>query len=68
VVFQGMNTQWAMASMGGLVGLRYEAMRPVMRACGIRKRDRNEVFLGVQVMEKAVLKSLNRGAQDDRPS
>lgn len=53
-----MATQWQVAPMGGMVGLRYASLPPVYRSCGIKKRDRNAVFLDVQVMERAVIKLL----------
>lgn len=53
-----MATQWQVAPMGGMLGLRYASLPPVYRACGVGKRDRNAVFLDVQVMERAVIKLL----------
>lgn len=57
-VFVGMGTQWQVAPMGGMVGLRYASLPPVYRACGIKKRQRSAVFLDVQTMERAVLRLL----------
>jgi hypothetical protein len=49
-----MQTQWR-TGMSGATGLDYNALEPVMRLQGIKKRDQTEVFAGVRVMEIAAL-------------
>ncbi len=57
-----MSTQWERNVMSGRVcGLRYASLPAVMRLSGIRKRDRCDVFAGVQIMERAAIEELNRG-------
>jgi hypothetical protein len=53
-VFAALQTQWR-SGMSGPTGLDYTALEPVMRLQGIKKRDRQEVFAGVRVMEIAAL-------------
>lgn len=53
-VFLLSSTQWNVG-MGGLVGLRYEAVDVVMRRLKI-KDPKGEIFEGVIEMERAVLK------------
>jgi len=53
-VFAALQTQWR-SGMSGPTGLDYTALDPVMRLQGIKKRDRQEVFAGVRVMEIAAL-------------
>lgn len=54
-VFSAMQTQWSV-SMAGPTGLRYEALPVVMRLRGIPRRDWQDAFYGLQVMESEALK------------
>ena len=45
--------------MSGITGLDYSAVESVFRICDVQNRA--EVFEGIQVMEVAVIKSLNKG-------
>ncbi len=60
-VFAAMSTQWNTAGMGGVVGLRYEALPAVMRFCGVSPAERATVFHGLRVMEGAALEDLRDG-------
>ncbi|MCW8158971.1 hypothetical protein D7243_22655 [Stutzerimonas stutzeri] len=53
-VFAAMQTQWR-TGMSGATGLDYNALEPVMRLRGIKKRDRGELFDCIRVMEIAAL-------------
>ena len=56
-VYLAMATQWRVG-MNGPVGLDYGPLlgrRGVMALCGVRRRDRRDVFNGIQVMESAAL-------------
>lgn len=62
------GTQWnAVGTMAGLVwiGLRYEALPAVTRGLRVPPADRDDVFWGLQVMEREALRALNapRGAK-----
>ncbi len=60
-VFAAMQTQWALASMGGVVGLRYEALPAVLDLLKIKKSARRDVFAGLRVMESEAMQVLNDG-------
>jgi len=55
-VAQAMSTQWNVGPMGGISGMRYEAMPFVLRTLDVRASDRADVFWGVQVIEAEILK------------
>lgn len=58
-LFGRLQTQWAVGGMGGLVGLRYEAIEPACRLSGVKKRDRPALFDAIRVMEEAAMEVLN---------
>lgn len=60
-VFIAMGTQWQVAGMGGITGLRYESLPSVMRFCGVKPAERGTVFHQVRVMESAILEKVNHG-------
>lgn len=53
-VFEAMSTQWR-TGMGGASGLDYAAIPAVMSLCGIRKKDRDDVFHDLRIMEAEAL-------------
>ena len=53
-VFGDMMTQWNIGP-GGVVGLRYEALRALPSFRRIPAADRDDVFGGLRVMENAAL-------------
>ena len=59
-LFLGMATQWRIAPMGGLTGLDYSAITPlVLRGLRIALRDWPAIFDGLRVMEDAALEALS---------
>jgi hypothetical protein len=56
-VFLDMLTQWRVGA-GGATGLDYTALPVVMRIREVRRENRQEIFDGIQVMERAALKGL----------
>jgi hypothetical protein len=59
-IFSRLQTQWAVGGMSGrLVGLRYEAIEPVCRLSGVKKRHRPALFDALRVMEEAAMAVLN---------
>lgn len=60
-MFVSMVTQWHFAGFGPPVGLRYEALPVVMRACGLRQSDTARVFGPLRVLEQAALEEIRRG-------
>lgn len=56
-VFCALETQWNhLVGMQGAVpvGLRYEALGEVWRMLGVKRRQRAEIFQGLQAMERAI--------------
>lgn len=66
-VFVGMETQWNVVATPKqmlAIGLRYEALRELWPACGVKRKRRAEVMRGLRVMELAALPLLNgRGGE-----
>ena len=56
-----MTTQLITGGMGGVIGLRYEALPLVMRICGVSKKCEPEVLDAVRVMERRMVELLNQG-------
>lgn len=54
-----MLTQLNMAPMGGVIGLRYEALPIVLRTCQIPRSELPEVMDCLQYMERHLVKLLN---------
>lgn len=55
-----MSGQWVMGPMGGVLGLRYEALPVVMRYLEVQKKDRRDVFADLRIMEMEAVGLLNR--------
>lgn len=49
-----MQTQWRVG-MNGATGLDYTALPAVMDLCGIRKKQREDVFSALRLMESEAL-------------
>jgi hypothetical protein len=58
-LFAALQSQWLVGPMGGVVGLRYEAMPAVEKRIGIKRKQRCRVFAGLRTMEIAALEVLN---------
>jgi len=57
-VFRRMLTQLNVGAMGGVIGLRYEALPMVMRVCQVPRADLTEVMDCVQLMERHMVQLL----------
>lgn len=62
-VFLSMRTQWRVG-MGGPTGLDYGALPSVLDIQGVKRKERQEVFLAVQTMEQAALKVFAENTKD----
>lgn len=56
-MFLKLQTQWV-TTMGGIVGLNYEAVDFCFRIYKVKKKQ--EIFEGLRVMEMAALQILNK--------
>lgn len=59
-VFDAMLSQWNMGGMGGVIGLRYEALPLVLKLQGIQRRRQRELFDALRVMERAAITEINK--------
>lgn len=57
-MFCAMGTQWHASALGGLVGMRYEALPAVWQGLDIAADQVPEVFDDLRVMERAALEAL----------
>lgn len=60
-VFAALRTQWNVG-MGGAVGLRYEAIEPVMRMMCVEHKERAALFEALRIMENEALQVLRSGS------
>lgn len=58
LVFQLMSTQWR-AGMGGYTGLDYGALREIWQRLHIKRRERDQVFFDLRVLEHAALEAIH---------
>lgn len=56
-MFDAISTQWR-TGMGGPTGLDYNVLPEIWKRLSIKKKDRNEVFAGLRVMESAALSTM----------
>jgi hypothetical protein len=54
-----------MGSMGGLMGLRAEAVEAVLRMNGVKLKDRAATFDDLQLMADAAMEVLNERAENE---
>lgn len=58
-VFDDLMSQWNVG-MGGVVGLKYEAIPLVLKMHRIAAADEQDIFDGLRVMERAVVQQINK--------
>lgn len=59
-VFAALMTQWHVG-MSGVIGLRYEAVQPVLDLMGVRKKARAGIFGDLRIMENEALQVFRDG-------
>lgn len=60
LIFRDMLTQWRVSGSGGVIGLDYAALPVVLKIREVKKKDRQEVFDGIQVMEHSALRVIRQ--------
>jgi Phage related hypothetical protein (DUF1799) len=65
-VFLLVSSQWVVGGMGGVVGLSYPSVETIMNLRGIPRKQRWELFEGVQAMEFAALEVMNEKAREKK--
>jgi hypothetical protein len=63
-MFQRIGTRWVVAGMGGVTGLRWEAIYPLMDRLNLEPDAWDALLSDLEVMERAALEVLNR--KDDK--
>jgi hypothetical protein len=63
-VFHAMNTQWRTSGMGGAIGLDYTAIPPVAKMLGYKKKQIQDMFPDIQVMENEALITMGENRTD----
>jgi hypothetical protein len=59
-MFQRIGTRWVVAGMGGVTGLRWEAIYPLMDRLNLTPDAWDALLSDLEVMERAALEVLNR--------
>ena len=59
-VFSALRTQWRAAPMGGVIGLDYGAIAPVLRLLGVPRADWRDLFTDLRVLEDGAMQEINR--------
>ncbi len=58
-----MRTQWRVV-MGGATGLDYTAVLAYLRECGMKSKERKQIFEGIQAAETATLLAWSEKAKE----
>ncbi len=59
-MFQRIGTRWVMGGMGGVTGIRWEAVYPLMDRLGLDDQAWDALLADLEVMEQAALLEINR--------
>lgn len=62
-VFSALATQWRPAAGGGVVGLDYAAIRPVLQMMQVKRSTWPALFSDIRVMELAARAVINKASQ-----
>lgn len=60
----GRSTRWRIAPSGGVIGLQYEAIYPLMDKMGLEPEAWNALLADLEVMEHAALPVINQKDDD----
>lgn len=58
-IFQACNTQWRIAPSGHIVGLDYSVLEPVFKIYKVKKKNREDVFWCIRMIESGALESFS---------
>lgn len=61
-MFQKIGTRWIFGAMGGVAGIRWEAVYPLMDRLGLSAARWEALLADLEVMEHAALEVMNRKA------
>lgn len=63
-MFYRIGTRWIYGGMGGVLGIRWEAVYPLMDRLQLPPTEWDELLIDLEVMEGAALEVLNRKKDD----
>lgn len=59
-MFQRIGTRWVFGAMGGVAGIRWEAVYPLMDRLGLEPDDWDALLADLEIMEHAAMEVMNR--------
>lgn len=60
LMFQRIGTRWICGSAGGAIGIRWEAVYPLMDRLGLGTAAWDDLLADMEAMERAALQEINR--------
>lgn len=59
-MFQRIGSRWVFGAMGGVAGIRWEAVYPLMDRLGLAPDDWDALLSDLEIMEHAAMEVMNR--------
>lgn len=59
-MFQRIGSRWVFGAMGGVAGIRWEAVYPLMDRLGLEPADWDALLGDLEIMEHAAMEVMNR--------
>lgn len=59
-MFQRIGTRWVFGAMGGVAGIRWEAVYPLMDRLGLEPAEWDALLSDLEIMEHAAMEVMNR--------
>lgn len=63
-MFQRIGTRWVFGAMGGVAGIRWEAVYPLMDRLNLPPAEWDALLSDLEIMEQAAMEVMNR--KDDK--
>jgi hypothetical protein len=63
-MFQRIGSRWVFGAMGGVAGIRWEAVYPLMDRLGLAPAEWDALLGDLEIMEHAAMEVMNR--KDDK--
>lgn len=58
-MFQRIGSRWVFGGMGGVAGIRWEAVYPLMDRLGLSNEEWDDLLGDLEIMEQAAMKVMN---------
>ena len=59
-MFQRIGSRWVFGAMGGVAGIRWEAVYPLMDRLGLEPAEWDALLSDLEIMENAAMEVMNR--------